>query len=265
LFSPKVDPGEILSEYQRTRFPERFYNMKIGLAWADTSNRLDEATVLACCGEHGIEERYKSNLQCTMGVDTGKELHVVISRWKEDSREQREVVYIGTRQDYSELDDLMERFKISTCVIDALPEIHATRAFVNRHSGRAYLNYFVESQRGSYSWDYKESIVRENRTEALDASRQIVRDRKVVLPRGGKVIQEFASHLAADVKQLIEDEETGAQQYRYVRTGTNHYSLAFTYDCIAWSRDSCIDPDRFGWFEYDEEEHMRNNIMTMRF
>ena len=71
----------------------------------------------------------------------------------------------------------------------------------------------------------------------MDASRKIVRDRKVVLPRGGKVIQEFASHLAADVKQLVEDEETGARSYRYVKTGTNHYSFAFTYDCIAWSRD----------------------------
>jgi hypothetical protein len=234
LFSSKVDPGEILHEYRRTRFPERFYNLKIGLAWADVQNRLDEATALACCGEHGMEER--SREPCTMGVDTGKELHVVISRWQNGSRDRREVIYIGTRQDYSELDDLLERFKVSTCVIDALPEIHATRAFANRHAGRVHLNYFLESQRGSYSWDTKEHIVRENRTEALDASRQLIRDREVVLPRGGETIREFASHLAADVKQLIENEETGAQSYRYVRTGTNHYSLAFTYDCIAWSR-----------------------------
>ena len=38
---------------------------------------------------------------------------------------------------------------------------------------------------------------------------------------------------------LVEDEETGARSYRYVKTGTNHYSFAFTYDCIAWSRDRC--------------------------
>ncbi len=101
-------------------------------------------------------------------------------------------------------------------MIDALPEIHAARAFANRHPGTVYLNYFLESQRGSYSWDAKEHIVRENRTEAMDASRQIVRERKVVLPRGGKVIQEFASHLAADVKQLVEDEETGGRAYKYV-------------------------------------------------
>ena len=75
LFSSKVDPGEILHEYRRTRFPERFYNLKIGLAWADVSNRLDQAAVLACCGDHGLLEH--SEASCTMGVDTGKDLHVV--------------------------------------------------------------------------------------------------------------------------------------------------------------------------------------------
>ena len=55
-------------------------------------------------------------------------------------------------------------------------------------------------------------------------------------------MREFAQHLAADVKQLVEDEDTGAKSFRYVRTGTDHYSLAFTYDCIAWSRDSCMSP-----------------------
>ena len=81
----------------------------------------------------------------------------------------------------------------------------------------------------------------------MDASRKIIRDRRVVLPRGGQVIQEFADHLAADVKQLKENEETGAQSYRYVKTGTNHYSFAFTYDCIAASRDIYIDPKLYGW------------------
>jgi hypothetical protein len=33
----------------------------------------------------------------------------------------------------------------------------------------------------------------------------------------------------------------------YVKTGTNHYSFAFTYDCIAWSRDEYIDPNLYGW------------------
>ena len=172
-----------------------------------------------------------------MGVDTGKELHVVISRPLKDGEGRRQVVYIGVRHEYSEIDELMHRYQITSCVIDALPEIHATRAFAKRHFGQVWLNYFQHSQRGSYRWDSDEWIVYENRTEALDASRQAIRDRKVVLPRAGPVLQEFAEHLAADVKQLVEDEETGARTNRYVRTRPDHYSLAFTYDCVARSRE----------------------------
>ncbi len=144
------------------------------------------------------------------------------------------------------------------------PEIHATRDFASRHSRQVYMNYFQENQRGSYRWDSKERIVVENRTEALDASRQLIRSRKVVLPRGGEVVREFADHMAADVKQLVEDEDTGSQSYRYVRTRTDHYSLAFTYDCVAWSRDSWCSYIVAG-FPYDEEEHMRNHPINWQF
>ncbi len=77
-------------------------------------------------------------------------------------------------------------------------------------------------------------------------------------------MREFAEHMAADVKQLVEDEATGAKAYRYVRTGTDHYSLAFTYDCVAWSRESAVVYMGTG-FRYDEQEHMANSILNWRF
>ncbi len=233
LFSSKIDPGEILCEYQKTRNPERFYNLKIGVAWADAQSVLSPSAVLALCGDQPIAEA--SEQSCTMGVDTGRDLHVVVSRW---DGERRRVVYLGVLQEYTQLDDLMKRFQVRRCVIDALPEIHATRAFTGRFPGRVWLNYFNEHQRGSYSWDEKDRIVKENRTEALDASRRVIREGLVVLPRHAPLVEEFANHLAADAKRLVEDEETGSQVYRYVKTGTNHFSFAFTYDCIAWSDEA---------------------------
>jgi len=263
LFSPKVDPGEILQEYRRTRFPERFYNLKIGIAWADTQHRLTAAEVMTHCGENGLQER--SREQCTMGVDTGTDLHLVISRWVGDTKGQkREVIYIGTRQSYADLDELMQQYNVATCVIDALPEIHATREFARRFPGRVYVNYFVESQRGSYAWDTGEFIVRENRTEALDASRKVVRDGRVIFPRSGRLIEELADHMAADVKQLTEDEATGQKSFRYVRTATDHYSLAFTYDCIAWTRHGWVDLSQFGWLR-DDDDDWPSNILNARF
>ena len=34
-------------------------------------------------------------------------------------------------------------------------------------------------------------------------------------------------------QRLEEDEATGAKSYRYLRTGPDHFSLAFTYESIA--------------------------------
>jgi hypothetical protein len=174
-----------------------------------------------------------------MGVDTGRELHVVVSRRRSPRGKDltREVIWIGTVQSYEELDGFMKRYKISRCVIDALPEIHATRAFAERHRGRVWLNYFNDGQKGSYKWDHDQHIVQVNRTEALDAAKRGIRDGAVALPRRVPLLEEFAEHLASDAKKLIEDEETGAKSYRYIRTGTNHYSLAFTYDWIASERE----------------------------
>ena len=39
--------------------------------------------------------------------------------------------------------------------------------------------------------------------------------------------------LRAGFLVLDEDEETGAQRYKYIRTATDHYSLAFTYGWLA--------------------------------
>src|SRR5207249_11509741 len=72
-----------------------------------------------------------------------------------------------------------------------------------------------------------------HRTEALDAAKKGIRDGEVALPRRVPLLETFAEHLASDAKKLIEDEETGAKSYRYIPTGTNHYSLAFTYDWLA--------------------------------
>jgi len=233
LFSSRVDPGEILKEYRTTRFPERFYNLKVGIPWADLERRLDVASVLSLCTTAEMLE--KSAEECVMGVDTGLDLHVVVLRPDQDSEEINHLVHLGVYHDFSDLDAVMDRFKVDRCVIDGLPETHATRDFAGRHRGQVYMSFFNEHQRGGAAWDQQGQIVAVNRTEALDASRAAVRKRQVILPRPSPIVNLFAQHLAADAKILEEDEETGAKKYRYVRTGEDHFSLAFTYAWMAAS------------------------------
>lgn len=228
LFSVTVDPGDILEEYRTTRFPDRFYNLKIGIPWADRERRLDVASVLALCGESEMAAGHGSG-RCVMGVDTGRQLHVVVLR----DAEPKQIVHLAVCRDFAELDTLMERFRVSRCVIDGLPETHATREFAGSHRGRVYMCFFNEHQRGGAKWNRDAMTVQINRTEALDASRALVRDREVTLPRQSQIVEQFAQHMAQDAKVLDEDEETGIKKYRYVRLGANHFSMAFTYALMA--------------------------------
>jgi len=235
LFSSTVDPGQILAEYRVSRFPDRFYNLKIGVPWADLGKRLDTASVLSLCSQAPLLPS-RSSGYCVMGVDTGRDLHVVVlSDGGDFYADRRHLVHLGICHEFGELDALMERFQIRRCVIDGLPETHATREFAKRHAGRVFMNFFNEHQRGSAHWDSGSRIVQVNRTEALDASRSAVRDKKVVLPSRSPLIEEFALQMTCDAKVLEEDEETGIKKYRYVRTGENHFSMAFTYAWLAAS------------------------------
>ncbi len=234
LFSSKVDPEEILREYRTTRFPDKFFNLKIGIPWADLERRLDITSVLCLCTEAPLPE--ESEEPCIMGVDTGKDLHAVLLREDPTDDEKCHLVHLSVCRDFAELDSLMERFKVDRCVIDGLPETHATRAFAERHAGKVFMNFFNENQRGSAGWDHRARMVLVNRTEALDASRAAIREKQVVLPRRGPLVELFAHHMAADAKVLEEDEETGAKRFRYVRTSPeDHFSFAFTYAWMAAS------------------------------
>lgn len=233
LFSSKVDPGEILEEYRSTRYPDRFFNLKIGIPWADLDRRLDTATVLALCSDRAMPETTAGRR--VMGVDTGKDLHAVILY--EDRAmgygKMFDVVHLEECKTYEDLDGLMAKYRIERCVIDGLPEIHSTRAFASRHRGKVFMNFFNENQRGKPHFDSKQAMVTINRTEALDASRAAIRDQKIRLPRRSPIVETFARHMAADAKVLDEDEATGAKKFRYIKTGTNHFSLAFTYAWLA--------------------------------
>lgn len=230
LISSKVDPGQILHDYRTTRYPTRFYNLKIGVAWADLERRLDVSSVLSLCGEAPMLEQ--SEQRCTMGVDTGSDLHVVILREGVDGKTQQ-LVHLAVCKQFSDLARLMKAFRVWNCAIDGLPETHATREFALAHRGKVHMCFFVESQRGEPKWNQEAQTMNIHRTDALDASRKAIRDRLVALPRQVPIVEEFARHMTCDAKVLEEDEETGAKRYKYIRTGEDHFSLAFTYAWLA--------------------------------
>jgi hypothetical protein len=229
LFSQFVDPADILHQFRTTANLTDFYNLKIGVPYVEAQNRLSVQEVLSLCGNDGIASQDPG--PCSMGVDQGKDLHVVIG--KKDPQKGGRIVHLGVYKDWEELGRLMKVFNVSRCVVDALPETRNARAFALNHPGKIYLCYYSEHQRGSYAWNERETIVSCNRTESLDASHREILDGKIVLPRECGIAREFAEHLHNVAKKLEEDEETGSKRYVYVKLGPDHFRHAFNYEAMA--------------------------------
>ena len=235
LFSQFVDPSEILHQYRTTSNLQDFWNLKIGVPWIEAENRLSVQEVLSLCGEHGIESQESG--PCFMGVDQGKELHVVVG--KKHPKNAGKIIHIGVYKDWEELDRLMKNLNILRCVVDALPETRNARAFAERHKGRVFLNFYREFQKGLYKWDEQSMTVACNRTESLDASHNEIFTGQIILPRESDVVRKFAEHLHNVARKLEEDDETGSKRYIYVKLGPDHFRHAQNYEAMA--RQNCPD------------------------
>jgi len=225
-----INPKKLLQQFRKPRLDlANFTRLQLGRAYIEAEHRLSIEEVLSLCSDKGIAS--SSDKPCTMGVDVGNALHVVIGR--KHPRAFGEIVHINDYRDFTNLDRLMEAFHVSLCVIDALPETRSARAFAERHKGKVYLNYYNEHQKGSYAWNEKEYIVQCNRTESLDASHTEIAEESVILPKRCAITEEFADHIHNVAKKLEEDPETGSKRYVYIKLGPDHYRHAYNYECMA--------------------------------
>lgn len=234
LFSHYVNPREILEKFRTTNNLQDFYNLKIGVAYVESENRLSIEEVLHLCTNRGIESA--DNGPCSMGVDQGKDLHVVIGKRGLDGLDS--ILHIGVYRDWEDLDRLMNNFNVKCCVVDALPETRNARTFANRFLGKVFLNYYQEKKKGGAVWrdEAKDETVSVNRTESLDESHNQIMKRKLYLPKQCEVVKTFAEHLHNVAKKLEEDEETGSKRYVYLRLGPDHFRHALNYECMARTR-----------------------------
>ena len=176
---------------------------------------------------------------CTMGIDQGKDLHVVIGK---RGGERDQIVHVGIYKDWKDMDRLMRNFNISRCVVDGLPETRNARDLADRFKNKVYLSYYNKHQKNQYAWNEKEWVVQSNRTESLDASHRQLMNRAVTLPSQTDVIDVFATQCSNVAKKLVEEEildgvgvkhKTGSKRYIYIKLGPDHFRHAFSYETMA--------------------------------
>lgn len=233
LFSSTVDGIDIWNRYQDAMASGRlqvFYNFKLGMPYASAKEQLTIEMVKACAVKFFPRDPFKSSEPVFMGVDQGRDLHIVFKRL---GPLKKILTWFAIEKDFEQLDKYVEKCQI--CIIDGMPEMRKARELASRHQGKVFLNFYNEHQKGSARWNEEQMTVEENRTESLDASHEMIAKQRIIIPRHDALMDEYAKHCKNMAKRLEEDNETGSKRYVWVKNGDDHFRHADNYAMIAMS------------------------------
>ena len=235
----RTKPAALLAEWRATKFPAEFYNSELGLPYLAAEGGLTEMDLLALAGKWGQTATGKG---CVMGIDQGNGLHIVLKEPHPD----KDIVFTVrihhepmTDATFSHLDHFMEAFDVRACVIDGMPNTHAARAFAQRFPGRVWLAYYGATQRGAVNWSRDQEstpTVTVNRTEALDAWRDVHKLAKRRIPRVEDDVREFVRQMTNTLRKIEEDPVTGAKKATWIQRGPDHFAHADSYAELALRR-----------------------------
>ncbi|MEE8148081.1 MAG: hypothetical protein V3T24_10790, partial [Longimicrobiales bacterium] len=177
-----------------------------------------------------------------MGVDVGIKLHVVIRQRLEGDRTR--ALFIGEVDTFEELGDLITRYDVRRCVIDALPDIHKAREFARARPRKVWLAYYGR-QDADHHWEKGKgsdvATVHINKVQALGEMFDLFHKGKAELPSdarhlGGRVrhgIGEYYREMMAP-KRALEQNSQGNWVSRYdAGREADHYAHAEVYCMLA--------------------------------
>ncbi|GMU26117.1 MAG: hypothetical protein AMXMBFR16_10220 [Candidatus Uhrbacteria bacterium] len=250
LYSYTVTPGEIVMAYFRGAGDEaastEFHNSKLGMPYLGEGAQVTDESLDKCLANHiKTDPRPQTGGErlITMGIDQGKQNHIVIMEWFVDQMGRDinvaamgKLLWEGTvlGEEFDRLDMLMREWQVLACVIDADPQINDARRFARRFPGYVTLCRYRRGVSG------KEISVQEDelgtpiatvdRTNWIDAALGRFHNQRIRLPRD--VSREFREHMKALVR-TYEKDDNGNPKAKYVETSADHFAHALTYAEIA--------------------------------
>jgi len=200
---------------------KKFWNTDLGLPFGDEGSQITESMMKACATGDNLRKLHKQHtdkvipMQTVAGIDQGKVFHVHISAMIDGIRHK---LYVGT-------------VPRTTVVVDAQGGgYQETRDFVAARGG-AWMCYFrpLDKIKNIYDLKPESGVVEVNRTECLDKSWKVYKQKKIVLP------VDFKSLDGGDfVKQMQMPTRIIDPRGLPVWTkGVDHHRLADSYEMLA--------------------------------
>jgi hypothetical protein len=248
LYSMTVSPSAIAKSFLKAQSnpadEQEFYNSKLGITHVVEGARITDQNILDCTGQHRKKITTQKDGLLTMGVDVGKWLHFEIDQWFFNSDDLQtdlslastcKLINEGKVLDFEKLDELMRRFAISFCVIDANPEKRKALEFAQRWPGKVKLCYYgnniVASKQITIHAE-EERTITVDRTSWLDMRFSRYHRKKIILPIDLSV--EYKDHIKALVRVYQKDKD-GNPIGRYIKSehDDDHFAHAGNYAEIA--------------------------------
>lgn len=243
LFSPHTNLDELVVNLQSTDETKRkeAYNQDWGLPYKPKGGGLDDDILNACIRDYGPGP--VAGERCVMGVDVGKVLHVVIRAGTPHPESgERPLRYAGEVAGFDDVGQLMRRYRVKNCVIDANPETREVRRFqATQRKGTVWLCYYSMGHQGMKTeeplkWNDEDGRVDADRTRMMDETVSRFMEQANTLPANARSLPNYYDQLKAPVRLTMERGQTGIEVARYVETGADHFFHADNYCTISSMR-----------------------------
>ncbi|MBC8253911.1 MAG: hypothetical protein H8E35_07775 [Ardenticatenia bacterium] len=191
----------------------------------------------ACVHDYPIE--VPENGYCSMGVSAGTSgFYVVISQVPDydggKNLEPRRAMFTGKVADWSDLDNLIAKFKVRNCLISPQPEPHLVQKWA-KDAGYRLVQLVIYTNDGlsEPKWDKDEGRVTVDRTVAFNSAYEEIRSGLWWIPPGARDIDNGNFYAQMKAPTRVRDSTDGTLRYRWVETGPlEHYRHAHAFDHI---------------------------------
>lgn len=222
---------------------QEFYNSKLGLTHAVEGAKVTDKMIDECIGGYTIYDEQQVTTFTTMGVDVGTWLHYEIAHWVMNHNEtikdinllsKCKVLRMGKVLNFEELYDLMRKFRINFCVIDANPERRKALEFAKKFEGHVKLCFYgrgIHSKQIHVHAD-EEYTLTVDRTSWIDISLGRFKTKTIKIPKDTPL--EYKEQIKAPVR-IYKKENDGNLIGEYVKADKDmdHFAHARTYNEIA--------------------------------
>jgi hypothetical protein len=250
-YSTTIKPGHIAASFLRAKVSEadeqEFYNSKMGMPHEVAGARITDEMINACKGDFLKETKPSGMKIVTMGIDVGRKCHYEVAEWTLGAYKGNDIHStahpkildaggISVNAEMTELDDLMRKYRVMSCVIDCHPDRRAAFMFSQRFMGYVRMCIYVVGLSGKQvqteNINTAEPIIKVDRTSWLDQSLGRFRKGQISIPKN--IGFEYTEHLKNIIR--IPTKDSQGNPMNYYDTGHNkqdHFAHARNYNEIA--------------------------------